>query len=149
MNKWKDELGHMEMGNKWLAYNAIQSFNQHEQGKGDRSEEKSLLRALDGKLGFSDKALKMLNNSIKEETENLNHKKIRKFKNKIIKYQEFIKNNFEYVGENFAYEARSIHYNTKKKSKGIYGKATNDEVKSLNEEGIETQTIPWIKDKDN
>ena len=91
----------------------------------------------------------VLNNSIKKETENLNHKKIRKFKNKIRKYQEFIKNNFEYVGENFAYEARSIHYNTKKKSKGIYGKATNDEVKSLNEEGIDTQTIPWIKDKDN
>ena len=91
----------------------------------------------------------VLNNSIKKETENLNYKKIRKFKNKIRKYQEFIKNNFEYVGENFAYEARSIHYNTKKKSKGIYGKATNDEVKSLNEEGIETQTIPWIKDKDN
>ena len=91
----------------------------------------------------------VLNNSIKKENENLNHKKIRKFKNKIRKYQEFIKNNFEYVGENFAYEARSIHYNAKKKSKGIYGKATNDEVKSLNEEGIETQTIPWIKDKDN
>jgi len=91
----------------------------------------------------------VLNNSIKEETENLNYKKIRKFKNKIIKYQEFIKNNFEYVGENFAYEARSIHYNTKKKSKGIYGKATNDELKNLNEEGIETQTIPWIKEKDN
>ena len=91
----------------------------------------------------------VLNNSIKKETENLNHKKIRKFKNKIRKYQEFIKNNFEYVGENFAYEARSIHYNTKKKSKGIYGKATNDEVESLNEEGIETQIIPWIKDKDN
>ena len=51
----------------------------------------------------------VLNNSIKKETENLNHKKIRKFKNKIRKYQEFIKNNFEYVGENFAYEARSIH----------------------------------------
>jgi len=91
----------------------------------------------------------VLNNSIKKETENLNYKKIRKFKNKIRKYQEFIKNNFEYVGENFAYEARSIHYNTKKKSKGIYGKATNDELKNLNEEGIETQTIPWIKDKDN
>ena len=91
----------------------------------------------------------VLNNSIKKETENLNYKKIRKFKNKIRKYQEFIQNNFEYVGHNFAYEARSIHYNTKKKSKGIYGKATNDELKSLNEEGIETQTIPWIKDKDN
>ena len=91
----------------------------------------------------------VLNNSIRKEDEDLNQRKIRKFKNKIKRYQKFIKNNFEYVGENFAYEARSIHYNTKKKSKGIYGKATNDEVKSLNEEGIETQTIPWIKDKDN
>ena len=91
----------------------------------------------------------VLNSSIRKVDEDLNQKKIRKFKNKIRKYQKFIKNNFEYVGENFAYEARSIHYNTKKKSKGIYGKATNDEVKSLNEEGIETQTIPWIKDKDN
>ena len=91
----------------------------------------------------------VLNSSMKKVTEDLNQKKIRKFKNKIRKYQKFIKNNFEYVGENFAYEARSIHYNAKKKSKRIYGKATNDEVKSLNEEGIETQTIPWIKDKDN
>ena len=91
----------------------------------------------------------VLNSSIRKTNEELNQKKIKKFKNKIRKYQKFIKNNFEYVGENFAYEARSIHYNTKKKSKGIYGKATNDELKNLNEEGIETQTIPWIKDKDN
>ena len=91
----------------------------------------------------------VLNSSIRKANEDLNQKKIRKFKNKIRKYQKFIKNNFEYVGENFAYEARSIHYNTKKKSKGIYGKATNDELKNLNEEGIETQTIPWIKEKDN
>ena len=91
----------------------------------------------------------VLNSSMKKVNEDLNQKKIIKFKNKIREYQKFIKKNFEYVGENFAYEARSIHYNAKKKSKGIYGKATNDEVKSLNEEGIETQTIPWIKDKDN
>ena len=91
----------------------------------------------------------VLNSSIKKINEDLNQKKIIKFKNKIREYQKFIKKNFEYVGENFAYEARSIHYNAKKKSKGIYGKATNDEVKSLNEEGIQTQTIPWIKDKDN
>ena len=91
----------------------------------------------------------VLNNSIRKVNEELNQKKIRKFKNKIRNYQKFIRNNFEYVGENFAYEARSIHYNTKKKSKGIYGKATNDEIKTLNDEGIETQIIPWIKDKDN
>ena len=91
----------------------------------------------------------VLNSSIKKVNEDLNQKKIMKFKNKIREYQKFIKKNFDYVGENFAYEARSIHYNAKKKSKGIYGKATNDEVKSLNEEGIETQIITWIKDKDN
>jgi len=70
MDNWYKEIKNTLVGslrnegNKWLAYNAVQSFNQHEQGKGDRSEEKSLLRALDGKLQFSDKALKMLTNSI-------------------------------------------------------------------------------------
>ena len=91
----------------------------------------------------------VLNSSMKKVNDDLNQKKIIKFKKKIKKYQKFNKKNFEYVVENFAYEARSIHYNKKKKFKEIYGKATNDEVKSLNEEVIETQTIPWIKDKDN
>tara|TARA_B100001564_G_C20459181_1_gene587175 strand:- start:381 stop:809 length:429 start_codon:yes stop_codon:yes gene_type:complete len=72
-----------------------------------------------------------------------------KFKKKIREYQTYIKNNFEYVGENFAFEARSIHYNSKKKSKGIYGNATSKEVRELKEEGIETDIIPWIKDNDN
>jgi len=70
--------------------------------------------------------------------------------NKMIKeYQKFIKKNFEYVGENFAYEARSIHYNNKKKEKGIFGKASNKDIKELKEEGIETEMIPWIEDKNN
>ena len=72
-----------------------------------------------------------------------------KIKNKLKEYQKFIKNNFEYVGENFAYEARSIHYKNKKKSKGIYGKASSKEVKALKEEGIETEVMPWIDEKEN
>ena len=75
--------------------------------------------------------------------------KFKKINKKIKEYQKFIKNNFEYVGENFAYEARSIHYNKKKKSKGIYGKATTDEVKELDEEGIKTEIIPWVDQQDN
>ena len=55
----------------------------------------------------------------------------------------------EYVGENFAFEARSIHYNDKKKEKGIYGTASKAELKELSEEGIDTQLIPWVEDKDN
>ncbi len=81
---------------------------------------------------------------------NLNLKKIRK---KINEYQNFIKNNFEYVGKNFAYEARSIHYKDKNKDKkmkkGIYGTASNDDIKELREEGINAETIPWIEDRNN
>ena len=51
--------------------------------------------------------------------------------------------------DNFSYKARSIHYNNKKNKKGIYGNATIKEVKELKEEGIETEMIPWIEDKDN
>ena len=60
-----------------------------------------------------------------------------------------IKSNFEYVGGNFSYEARLIHYNKKKTQKGIYGNATQKDVKELKEEGIETEIIPWIKDNEN
>tara|TARA_Y100001970_G_C13640734_1_gene558746 strand:+ start:87 stop:509 length:423 start_codon:yes stop_codon:yes gene_type:complete len=75
--------------------------------------------------------------------------KYKKIKKKIKEYQKFIKNNFEYVGDNFTYKARSIHYNKKKYDKGIYGNASVDEIKELKEEGIETETIPWINDSEN
>ena len=76
-------------------------------------------------------------------------KKYNKIKKTITEYQKFIKNNFEYVGNNFTYEARSIHYNKKKKQKGIYGSASQEEVRELKEEGIDAQIIPWIEDKSN
>ena len=82
----------------------------------------------------------------------LNHKKNSKLigiEKEIKKYQKFIKDNFKYVGKNFAYEARSIHYNNKKKEKGIFGTATNDEINELKEEGIKTEIIPWVNDKSN
>ena len=75
--------------------------------------------------------------------------KYQKIKKTIKNYQKFVKDNFQYVGDNFAYEARSIHYNSKKKSKGIYGTASKQDLKELKEEGIEAQMIPWIEHKDN
>ena len=75
-------------------------------------------------------------------------KKLQKIKEKIKDYQKFIKKNFRYVGDNFAYEARSIHYDNKKE-KNIYGHASKEDLKELNAEGIETQMIPWIEDKNN
>ena len=75
--------------------------------------------------------------------------KYNKVKRTIKDYQKFIKDNFKYVGDNFAYEARSIHYNGKKKSKGIYGSASKEDLKELKEEGIDAQMIPWIDEKEN
>ena len=78
-----------------------------------------------------------------------NEQKFKEVKNELKKYQKFVKDNFEFVGNNFAYEARSIHYNNKKEKKGIYGEASPQEVKELKNEGIETEFIPWINDKEN
>ena len=93
-------------------------------------------------------APKFLNKSWNKDI-NIKDHKYKKINEKIKEYQKFIKKNFEYVGENFAYEARSIHYKNKKKDKGIYGTASKEEIKDLKEEGIETEIIPWIEDKNN
>ena len=79
-------------------------------------------------------------------------KKIEKFKDinkKMKQYQTFIKKNFEYVGNNFAFEARSIHYDDKKGKKGIYGTASDKEIRELRDEGIDAEIIPWVRDKNN
>ena len=81
--------------------------------------------------------------------EKIDLEKYNKVKKTIKDYQKFIKDNFNYVGDNFAYEARSIHYNGKKKSKGIYGSASKEDLKELKEEGIDAQMIPWIDEKEN
>ena len=92
-------------------------------------------------------APQLINKSKDEKkVEILNSKKLRK---KLIEYRKFIKDNFENVGDNFAYEARSIHYKSKKMKKGIYGTASNNELRELKEEGIQTEVIPWIEDKNN
>ena len=94
-----------------------------------------------------------LSNSKKKIT-NTNELKFQEVKQKLREYKKFVKDNFNFVGENFAYEARSLHYNKNKnknrdKKKGIYGTASLQDVKELKEEGIETEMLPWIEDKEN
>tara|TARA_Y100000590_G_scaffold182091_1_gene207522 strand:- start:1954 stop:2229 length:276 start_codon:yes stop_codon:yes gene_type:complete len=69
-------------------------------------------------------------------------------KKQLIDFRKFIEKNCTNVGENFTREARSIHYD-KKKSQGIYGKATPEETSELLEEGIEVATIPWVDKSEN
>ena len=88
-------------------------------------------------------------NNKKDIKKDLQLEKYKNVKKTIKNYQKFIKENFKFVGENFAYEARSLNYNTKKKTKGIYGNASKKDLIELKEEGIDVQTIPWVEDKDN
>ena len=85
----------------------------------------------------------------KKLTDKNNEKRFFTIKKKLKQYQNFIRKNFEYVGDNFTYEARSLHYDKKNKKRGIYGKASLEDVKDLKDEGIETEMIPWINEKDN
>ena len=93
-------------------------------------------------------APQLINSKLKSDKK-IDLKKYNKVKKTIKSYQKFIKDNFKYVGDNFAYEARSIHYNSKKKSKGIYGNASKEDLKELKEEGIDAQIIPWVDEVDN
>ena len=90
----------------------------------------------------------LINKSLTENSDK-SFAKTKEVHKKIKEFQKFIKNNFDYVGKNFAYEARSIHYDKKKKTKGIYGSASKEEIRELKEEGIRTEVIPWVYDKSN
>ena len=68
-------------------------------------------------------------------------------KNKLLQLRKFIESNFEYVGEDFSKKVREVYYD-KKSKKTIYGTATLEEKKELEEEGIDLFSIPWV-DKGN
>jgi hypothetical protein len=68
-------------------------------------------------------------------------------KSKIRELNDYVAKNAEYVGDKFVSEVRSIHYD-KKKKRNIYGNATLEETKELQEEGIDVATIPWAPKED-
>ena len=115
----------------------------------DRLKKLKLLNCQDCDSLKVDKSLMSPNLANTKKNDQQNNEKYKKVKKKLQDYKKFVKENFDYVGDNFSYEARSIHYNQKKTKKGIYGKASVKEVNELKEEGIETETIPWIEENEN
>jgi len=59
-----------------------------------------------------------------------------------------IEANTEDVGSNFAREARAIHEG-EAEERGIRGKATAKEVKTLVEDGVSITPLPWVDRKTN
>jgi hypothetical protein len=66
----------------------------------------------------------------------------------IKEFRKRVTENADYVGDKFPEEARKIHYN-EVEARGIYGEATPDEARELQEEGIEFQPLPRITDDRN
>lgn len=59
-----------------------------------------------------------------------------------------VKENSENVGDKFPEEARKMHYG-ESDNRGIYGKASKDEVRDLVDEGIDVTPLPDLPDKQN
>jgi len=86
------------------------------------------------------------NVSVKKGSVKSDDKILKELRSKVREVNRFIEKNCEYVGDQFSYEARRIHYD-KTKKKPIYGTASKEDVKELNDEGIEVSSIPWIKEE--
>ena len=96
---------------------------------------KSIMAPMVSVINGRNNDIDVLNKSLKSE------------KDKLIKLRKFVEKNFEFVGKNFSSKVREVYYD-KKSKKTIYGTATIEERKELEEEGIDLLSIPWIS-KDN
>lgn len=65
----------------------------------------------------------------------------------VSRLRQHVEKNCDYVGDAFPEEARRIHYG-EKESRGIYGEATPDETRALDEEGIEIFRLPKTPRRD-
>ena len=88
--------------------------------------------------------------ALNKENSNIDNRKASQMAREILetanKIQKHVEENCENVGENFAEEARAIHYG-EAEERGIYGEATQSEVRELVEEDIPISRIPWKKTK--
>ena len=115
----------------------------------ERLMKKKIIICIECDSNNVNKSIMSPNVSNSKKINNESYKFQKNIKKKIIEYQKFVKKNCKYVGDSFAQEARSIHYDDGKKTRGIYGKVTAEEIDELNEEGIETTIIPWYDKTEN
>jgi len=64
------------------------------------------------------------------------------------RYRRKVMSEAENVGDRFADEARKIHFD-EAPARGIYGKATRDEVDSLIEDGVDFLPLPDLPEEHN
>jgi len=72
----------------------------------------------------------------------------RELRHKLKELRDHITKNAHYVGPRFPEEARKIHYG-EAEHRSIYGEASPEEAKQLQEEGIEFHPLPILPDDKN
>ena len=72
----------------------------------------------------------------------------RELRKKLKELRDHLTQNADYVGPRFPDEARKIHYG-EIEHRSIYGEASPDEAKELDEEGIEFHPLPILPDEFN
>jgi hypothetical protein len=59
-----------------------------------------------------------------------------------------VEKNCDYVGDRFAEEARKIHYE-ENEPRNIYGEASEEDARTLEDEGVGFKRIPWLSRTDS
>jgi hypothetical protein len=72
----------------------------------------------------------------------------REFRTKLKELRDHLTKNADNVGRKFPEEARKMHYG-ETEHRSIYGEASPEEAKALNEEGIEFHPLPQLPDDQN
>jgi hypothetical protein len=72
----------------------------------------------------------------------------RELRKKLKELREHLVKNADYVGKKFPEEARKMHYG-EIEHRSIYGEASPDQAKELNDEGIEFHPLPVLPDERN
>lgn len=68
---------------------------------------------------------------------------MREARNALVELRRQVEEKCDYVGDKFADEARAIHYGDTA-PRPIYGEASSEDVRELEDEGVQIQRIPWV-----
>ncbi len=81
-------------------------------------------------------------------TTNADVEKVTEVMRALSELRDNVERECDYVGSDFAEEARKIHYG-EREARGIYGESSDEDVKALEEEGVEFARVPWVPRHDS
>ena len=116
----------------------------------EKLKKKNLIKCIFCKSQEVDKSIMSpgIIGKVNAEHDAFNNKEFTKTKKDLIKLKRFVEKNFKFVGDKFPQEIREIYYGNKE-NKNIYGITSSEERQELEEEGIEFNSIPWTRNKEN